>query len=201
MTNKLGRFREITLKGISAVVLASFLLFSNCNKQPTADFVSDSDKYLGGDIIKLTNKSVNAKSYKWTLSDGQTSTAENIDFTLPDNALSGLYSIKLEAFSNRNRKTSEIVKTVSVTAATGKGIFWTSSKSFDSTLILINNLYGATVKLKQFISNPGCNPSYLGCFIIISPVGVLTFTAISGQNTRTGTLNITKNGCSDFELK
>ena len=82
------------------LTLATFAIaFSSCQRQISASFLSDKTEYDAGDIVKLTNKSTNAKTYKWTLPDGQIATSEHVDFPIALSQQDGSLTFKLEAFS------------------------------------------------------------------------------------------------------
>jgi uncharacterized protein (TIGR02145 family) len=93
------------------LTLATFAIaFSSCQRQISASFLSDKTEYDAGDIVKLTNKSTNAKTYKWTLPDGQIATSEHVDFPIALSQQDGSLTFKLEAFSKNERKTEEAIK-------------------------------------------------------------------------------------------
>jgi uncharacterized protein (TIGR02145 family) len=99
------------MKKTLIVIIATFgILISSCQRQITADFVSDKSEYDAGDIVKLTNKSTNAKTYKWTLPDGQTTTSEHVDYPILLTQPDGSLTFKLEAISKNEKRTDDVTK-------------------------------------------------------------------------------------------
>lgn len=92
------------------------IAFSSCQRQITADFISDKNEYTAGEVIKLTNKSVNAKRYKWTLPDGQTTTMEHISYPIEITQSNAIFVFKLQAISKNEKKTDEALKYIKVKA-------------------------------------------------------------------------------------
>jgi hypothetical protein len=198
MKNKNKTTAGQTAKISAIFALACGLLFSSCNKQPTADFTTDKTEYSAGDVVKLTNKSLDAKSYKWIFPDGQTSASPNVDYTLASNITPGVYSIKLEAISKKGNKKSEASKSITVNAAAGQLTVWTSNSSVNPITVKINNVTLGTITL-YYTSNPGCGAN--GCVTANLNTGVYTISATDGTYTWNGTTTITKNTCSTFQLQ
>jgi uncharacterized protein (TIGR02145 family) len=86
------------------------IVFSSCQRQITADFISDKSEYVAGDIVKLTNKSTNANTYKWTLPDGKVTTATHVDYPIFLSQKDSLLTFKLEAVSKNQKETDEVLK-------------------------------------------------------------------------------------------
>lgn len=62
----------------------------------------------------MTNKSTNAKTYKWTLPDGQTTTSEHVDYPIVLTQPDGSLTFKLEAVSKNEKKSDEALKSFSL---------------------------------------------------------------------------------------
>jgi len=182
---------------IFTAILTAGLLFTGCNKQPAADFSLDKSEYTAGDVVKTTNSSLDAKSYKWTFPDGQTSASQNVEYTLSSSTPAGTYSIKLEAISKKGNKRSESSKSFSVKAALGEIVFWQApSCGCGITSVTI----GSTVKqiTLDFNSVPTCGDNGTATFTL--PVGTHSFTATDGTKTWSGNITVTKNTCSKMQL-
>lgn len=101
------------LTGISKcliLLLSGCFFLISCNKPPVADFSMDRAEYSAGEVVKLTNKSTDAETYKWTLPDGQTSTSKNVNYTINALTMTGGYSVKLEVKSKNGKKTDTATK-------------------------------------------------------------------------------------------
>ncbi|MCE3227983.1 MAG: hypothetical protein K0S32_2534 [Bacteroidetes bacterium] len=183
---------------LSLCAFSSALIFVNCNKQPVADFTMDKEEYTSGETVKCTNKSQDGKTYKWTFPDGQTSTAKNVDYTLPASTPAGSYPVKLEAFSNKQKKISEISKSFTVKAATGKLTVWTSNSSASQISVKVDNVSLGSITL-FYGSNPGCGAN--GCVTANLTVGSHSVSATDGVLTWNGNTTVTKDGCVTFQLQ
>jgi hypothetical protein len=84
----------------------------SCSKEPTANFTMDKGSYFVGDIVHLTNTSVNGNSWKWTMPNGQILTTQNVDYKLDSNDIGGLENFSLIA--EKGSKTSSVFKSVTV---------------------------------------------------------------------------------------
>jgi uncharacterized protein (TIGR02145 family) len=104
-------------KKLIIIIATLGIVFSSCQRQITADFISDKSEYDAGDKVKLTNKSTNAKIYKWTLPDGQTTTSEHVDYPIALTQSDGSLTFKLEAISKNEKKSDEALKSITVKAA------------------------------------------------------------------------------------
>lgn len=144
----------------AAIALLSFsILTTSCRKEPSADFTLDKSEYNAGETVKCTNSSSDATTYKWTFPDGQTSTSQNVDYTLNSNTPAGNYTIKLEAKNNKG-KTSEAQKSFSVKAVSKTALLTASAwkliaMTIDPAISIngspITNLYNQ----EQFV--PSCS--------------------------------------------
>ena len=85
-----------------------------CNKTPSAAFSMNKSEYKAGETVELKNESKNAKTYEWTLPDGQTSKSENVNYVLSNSTGPGTYKIKLKAISKKGDKSGEVTKEYNV---------------------------------------------------------------------------------------
>jgi hypothetical protein len=185
--------RKITL------MLATFsIILTSCQKQPSADFKTDKTEYVGGDVVKLTNTSIDATKYKWTLPDGQTSASENVDYTLAADQQDATLTFKLEAISNNGKKKDDASKTVSVKAATGQALIWTSNSGVNQISVSIDNIAAGTITA-SYTGAPDCGA--LGCVTANLKVGIHSVSATDGNYTWNTTVTVTKNGCSSLNLQ
>lgn len=191
MTSTAGKTAIIT------AILTIGLFFSSCNKQPAADFTLDKSEYTAGDVVICTNKSLDAKSYKWTFPDGQTSASQNVEYTLSNSTPAGVYSVKLEAISKKGNKKSEASKSFTVKAALGEIVFWQApSCGCGITSVTIN---GVTKQITlDFNSTPTCGDNGTATFTL--PVGSYSFSATDGSKTWNGNITVTKNTCNKMQL-
>ena len=195
MTMTAGKTAKVT--GIFA--LAFGLILSSCNKQPSADFTTDKTEYTAGETVKLSNTSLDAKTYKWTFPDGQTSALENIDYTLSSNTPAGVYSIKLEAISKKGNKKSEASKSITVRAfSVGQLTVWTSNSGVNQITVKVDNVTLGTITA-YYNANPGCGAS--NCVTQNLSVGTHTLTATDGTFNWSGTITITANNCLTYQLQ
>jgi hypothetical protein len=178
--------------------LAFSLLFIGCNKQPSAEFTLDKTEYSAGDVVKCTNKSIDAKSYKWTFPDGQTSASQNVDYTLSSSLPPGTYSIKLEAISKKGNKISDASKSFAVKTASGQLTVWTSNSLVGQISVKVDNVAVGTITM-YYASNPGCGAN--GCVTANLTPGSHSIFATDGTYKWNGTLTVAKDDCSTFQLQ
>ena len=110
------------------VLIAIFLFGTTCkktteDKQPVSNFSFDKAEYIAGEIIRITNTSVDASSYTWTLPDGTTTKSKDLDYTTAANIGNANLNFKLEAYS-KGGKVDYSVKSVRVKAATGQLVIY-----------------------------------------------------------------------------
>ena len=182
--------------GIS--VLFMFVLQS-CQRQPKADFRTDKTEYVAGETIQLKNTSIDGKSYKWTVSDGQTSTLKDLNYTTDLYSGGEVITFKLEALSRTGKKTSDKTKSIKVNQATGNTVIWTNINSpYD---VISVNIYGLTALITSgYSSAPDCGAS--GCAVFNGlPVGIHTIVASDGTTNWSSTITISKDQCTKLELQ
>lgn len=186
------------IKSLSALILSSILLTS-CQKQPIADFTTDKTEYTAGETIKLSNKSIDADKYKWTMPDGQTATSQNVDYQTSVNTPEGTLTFKLEAISKNGKKTDVATKTVSLKAATGRAMIWTSNPNVNPIAVSINNIGYGTITMYYTGGTPDCGAN--GCVTATLKVGTYNVSATDGFYTWTGTITVYANQCSTLQLQ
>lgn len=174
-------------------------VLTSCQPQPSADFSTDKSQYVAGETVHLTNESVDATKYKWTFPDGQTATSENMDYTINENQQDANLTFKLEAISNNGKKTDDATKTVSVTAATGQLMVWTANSNVNFITVNINNVNSGTITSYYTGSAPDCGSN--GCVTSTLTVGTYTIDASDGNYTWSGTMSVSANRCSIFQLQ
>ena len=188
-----------TKKLIQSLTVATTLIFliSSCNKKPDADFSTDKTTYTAGETVILTNKSIDAKSYKWTMPDGQSSTSANLEYKLNNSLPDGTLTFKLQAFSKNDKKTSEVSRIVTIKAATGKVTFWQApSCGCGTTDVTIN---GVTKQITlDFSSIPNCDENGTASFTLKS--GTYYYTASDGTISWSGNVTVPTNSCLTVEL-
>lgn len=182
---------------ILSTILTVGIFLVGCNKQPASDFELDKSEYTAGDVVKCSNKSLDAKSYKWTFPDGQTSALKDVDYTLSSSTPAGSYSIKLEAISKKGNKRSESSKSYTVKAAVGQVVFWQAPACGCN---ITNVTIGSTTRqiTLDFSSVPTCGDNGTATFNL--PIGTYSFSATDGTKTWNGNITITKNNCSKLQL-
>lgn len=84
----------------------------------------------------------------------------------------------------------------------GKAIFWYNADG-DNAIVTIaatsGNLTGAVDGDYYYTAAPACGAPYCANFTL--PVGTYTYTATSSSNNWSGTISITKNGCTATLLR
>ena len=173
-------------------------IISSCQKQPSADFTTDKSTYIAGDVVKLTNTSIDGSTFKWTLPDGQTSASKNLDYTLNVNQQDATLSFKLEAISKNGSKTDEATKLIAVKAATGQATIWTSNSNVNPISVYIDNISAGTIT-SSYNGTPDCGS--LGCVTATLKVGTHAVSASDGNFNWTGTVNVVRDGCSTLVLQ
>lgn len=172
----------------------------SCNKQPVSEFDTDKTIYNAGEVVKLTNKSVDARSYKWTMPDGQTSSSSSVDYTLSQNEPDGSLTFKLEAISKKGNKRSESSKIVAVKAATGSAMFWNCVTCIGNLPIEVT-INGITKNITNaYSSTPGCGTADCANFSL--KVGNYSYSATDHVVSNwSGTLTVTKDVCTKIKLQ
>ena len=108
-------FKKIFYKRCNSLFVFTIVIFiTACQKQPSASFTMDKDTYNAGEVVHCKNTSADAYNWKWTTSDGGTSSSENFNYTININDTGGTKIFTLEAFSKNGSKISSITKSVTV---------------------------------------------------------------------------------------
>lgn len=186
------------MKKINVFILISgliILLFA-CQKEPTAGFITDKSSYIAGETVILTNTSYDAEFYTWTMPDGQTSSSENVNYTINSNSNSGSLVFQLEAFSKNYKKDDATTKTVTVTKATGDVIFWMDEGSNVVTV----TLDGIDKDIDENLTGePDCGESGCATFTDLN-VGTYSFYATDWIYEWSGQVIIEAGVCKPIKL-
>ena len=91
--------------------LLFLIVFSGCQKEPTACFNASSITVTTGESIIFTECSDDASSYSWDFGDGSTSTDKNPVHTY---STSGTYTVTLTVSSENGNKSSNITQTITI---------------------------------------------------------------------------------------
>lgn len=118
-----------TIKSVLIFFAAAFLILS-CKKQPEAGFTVNDDTPYSGQTLTFTNTTVDGDRFEWTFGDGATSFLENPTHTYLSQ---GTYTVKLKAYSKKDKKEDEYSMTLNVEATTAQKLtgYW----SYDSLII------------------------------------------------------------------
>lgn len=188
------------MKKLQKLITFSLLAIAitSCQVTPEASFTTDKTEYVAGETIKLTNTTLNGKTYKWTFPDGQTGDVQNYDYKTNDTDPTATLNFKLEAFSSNGKKTDEVSKTVSLKAAEGNVSFWVQTGTAANVVtVQLNGISGNITN--SFSSAPSCGQA--GCAVFNGvKVGTYNYTATDGTNNWTGNVTVTKNGCNLIQL-
>ncbi|MFM2048265.1 MAG: hypothetical protein RI955_813, partial [Bacteroidota bacterium] len=90
--------------------LIAILLFTACQKQPTANFNFDKSTYNAGETVHLTDASTNAHRWYWVMPDGSSQTSKNVDYIIGANDVDKPFT--LITTSRNGKKVSSIPKTI-----------------------------------------------------------------------------------------
>lgn len=191
--------KQLIATTIRMMIVASLTFFTGCSKTPKASYVTSKTSYQQGETITFVNTSEDAYAYRWTMPDGQISTAENLEVQLSSGTPTGGYTVVLEAFNKSGKKSSTYTNTVQVVAGTGNVVFWQrTGGGFGTTDVTVDGIYNGQIQV-DLNSAPDCNTS--GCAIFRGlKAGVHSFTATDGTDSWNGTFTITTNYCLPFEL-
>lgn len=177
------------------------LLLQSCSKEdpepdPFACFTLSTYNADLNEVISTTNCSVNAYSYLWDDGQGNKSTLKepSIYYDQP-----GQYVITLTAYSSSGSKQSVANSSVIVEHKTGQVSFWQSgTPSYGITEVVINNI-------SRYITSdypdgiPDCDRD--GCANFTLPSGTYNFHASDGTYQWNGSVTITGDGCTKFQLQ
>lgn len=133
------------MKHHAILTIVSTFLMSACQKPVKADFSTDKPAYLAGEIVKLTNHSADAASYKWTLPNGQTSTALNPEYKINADLDNGVLNFKLETFSKNGKRSSVCLRAVSFQPS-GQATIWATGYGGIQHDVYVDNILLGSVK-------------------------------------------------------
>jgi hypothetical protein len=187
-------------KRLSFLLIILLGVFVSCQKQPVALFSTDKSEYSPGEQVILTNNSIDAKSFKWTISDGQSSVDKNLIYNLSSNQQEGIITFTLKALSRTGKKVSYTSKNITVKKAYGNVTFWQISNSgYGVTVVTID---GVSSNITNEYTGVPSACGAAGCAVFNNlTVGNHIFSATDGTYTWNGTVNITNGGCTRFQLK
>ncbi len=183
------------MKTITILSITTLLLFATCTKPlPVATFTTDKTSYTDGDTIHVTNYSVNADNFIWTVTGSASQlTTKNIDIPAPT---PGTYTIKLTA--GNGSKNDELSKDVVVNKATGFVMFYATKPDFGQIRVYLEGVNVGIITI-YYPTAPDCNSP--GCINLNLPEGNYNFTATgSVSGTWSGTVAITRNNCIPWEF-
>lgn len=170
----------ILLTAIVAITLTS------CRKQPTATITTDKTTVEVGGAVKFTSTSVDADHVKWTFPDGQTNDSKEVNYTFTS---SGSKTVKLVAYSKKDKKSDEATVTITVDDI---------NKKFTGTWSVTENSteFGTGV-YTMTISASGTNGLSLGNF---SDWGTALAATVSGSNFTIPLQTWYENGSGDHDF-
>ncbi len=174
---------------------ATLLILSACKKDapeplPQSCFSLSATTIMAGESVAATNCSSGATLFLWTGNDA--STDKDHTFTYSSE---GAYQISLSATNTAGTSTSS--QYVQVLAPTGKAIFW-----FDNSKTRYNTVVTILSESRQistaYTTTPDCDASGTATFNL--PVGTYNFTATDGSKNWSGSVAVTKRGCTIKQL-
>ncbi|GHM98877.1 hypothetical protein WSM22_03670 [Cytophagales bacterium WSM2-2] len=126
-------------RNILISIIACTAVISACDKpvgadlRPTANFVINKNKFIGGDTVHLKDSSINAYSWKWLLPDGSELYSKDVDYVIDSTSCSKTAKFKLQVFSKSKTLTDTISKSISITPKIFKTDFWTGAFTCNPT--------------------------------------------------------------------
>ena len=161
------------------------ILISGCRKQPTSEFTTDKSEYSAGETVTFSNYSKDAKKCEWTVTSPNGSIV-NIEgerpiYKIPTLGQDGNYTITLNTFSKKNKKTSSSYKSVLVKTLRGH------------IRIVDNNFnYDPVINYSVQIDNETDGKYYNGTNDISLPIGLRYLYITDGNKVWTSTVNVTE---------
>ena len=98
----------------TTTALFCLIMFTTCQKEPNATFITSKTRAAVGEQITFENRSNDGRSYEWDFGDGTTSTEENPTKTYEKE---GQYAVKLTAYSKNKKKSNQEVENITITPA------------------------------------------------------------------------------------
>lgn len=118
------------MKNFLPLLLCFALAFLNsCIKEPVAEISANKTEVETNESVQFSNSSEEALSYEWDFDDGSTKSTDKA----PSHSWSssGIYSVKMTAFSKKEKKQDEATITITVNDLNKKFIgTWNVSESY-----------------------------------------------------------------------
>jgi PKD repeat protein len=95
------------------ILIGILLVFSSCQKEPTANFTFTNNNLEVNETIHFNNTSTDAVSYEWEFGDGGTSSAENPSYSY---SKPGTFTVTLTALSKKGKKSDKASTVITVKA-------------------------------------------------------------------------------------
>lgn len=146
-------------------LFAGLTLFTSCKKKPTAEFSLSKYEYQAGDAIEFNNISKNFHSSIWEIINDNGVTIDSIEGNYPNIitpilAKDNVYTLRLTAFSKREKKSSTTEKTFLIKSQRNYlNINTSGGGNHDDYKVYVDN---------QFIGEAG----YSGAFQAKIPIGL-----------------------------
>lgn len=173
------------------------LLCTSCDLplKPMAKIDVDKTTIKTGEYLSLNGSGSKYDHLEWTLPD-EKSTSTYVSFMKDE---PGKYSIKLIAWSKRERHKDEEEITITVEEADpGELMVWTPNPNIVGFQIFVDTEYKGTISA-YYPGGIGGNPCGSGgCVTTTLSAGSHTVTATNGSVTFNGTAHVISNGCAKF---
>ena len=140
-----------TIKSLLLVIVVA-IVFTSCQKQPTADFTASKITAGVDESITFSNNSTDADSYSWEFGDGLTSTDENATHSY---TAIGTYSVKLIAYSKNEKKEDDKTSTITI-EGNETGTFTDSRDGKTYKTVKIGNQWWMSENLAYKVDSAGC---------------------------------------------
>ena len=191
---------KIIMRNLLYVLMLLIFVTCGCQKQPTASFTLNKSEYKVGEIVLITNTSVDAFSYHWTLPDGSTSTAQTPSYITSKHDRDVL-TFRLIAESKNGKKTSEATQMAQL-QRTGDCVFWMSQPTSVVDVTLSQN--GSRIDTRLITvyyssGTPDCGSDGCAVFNDLAP-GVYSFYAENLLYYWFGNITIKADECSKMRL-
>jgi PKD repeat protein len=171
------------------------LTLVSCGKAPVAGFNTDKTEYINGEVIKLTNTSVNGSSYKWTGS------GINGELTSQDAQIitsgAGIYNVTLTVFNKSSKRFNKISKGIKVANPGGVVSFYTLNASILPITVYVDTNPIGTIN-QAGNSVPACGAS--GCLTTNIDAGQHQYLFICGGIYKYANDTVIVNTCKTFAV-
>ena len=176
--------------GPTLSILSIAIFAASCVKKPEASFTISNPNPSPGEVVTLTNTSVNAKDYVWEIDAGVFSTLESPQVVYPT---SGTRTIHLTAIRNNHKSYADQQITVK---QEGKVCFWQTTTAFAYPVNVTIGNTTKTISLGLASTPSACDAGNCANFHLAP--GNYTYNAAQqapGTQTWTGSVTITDGGC------